>query len=843
MSRSCRLVAIVGVCLIVGASGITARAAESGPQGPAAKRQLSVADYARAERFIDPNFSKLIFKVGVEPNWIEESDRFWYKIDTRDGKVFVLVDPARSKRAPAFDHARLAAALSTARAELAAEEAAKEKPEPEEGEEQPKPSPPQPTAVDPAKLPFDTLEFSEDGDAIVFAVGDRGWTCGIVRYECSSEPGTPDASHELKSPDEKWALFTNENDLWVRPLGEGVPEPASGEGEEGDEADEKETDDGRIRLTDDGEPYYDYSAEPEGRTTAILEQRMGIKKPPSALWSPNSKKVLTARLDQREVGEFHLVQGVPTEGHRPVHYSYRMAIPGDENVPLAEMVIIDVPSGNRTAVDFEPLNAIYATPFAFKEVWWSEDGDRVYFVSHDRGDRRLRLVEADPATGSARVVIEERGATHLDLNVDMVSMFAIGPNVRLLNTRNEVIWFSQRDGWGHLYLYDLVDGALKNRITGGSWVVRDIVHVDEEAGTITFTAGGREEGRDPYLRQLYSVNLDGSGLRLLSSENSDHFVVASSSGSYLVDNYSTIDTVPMAVVRAADGSVVLELEEADFESLLATGWQWPERFRVKADDGVTDLYGVLFKPIGFDPEKSYPVLDDIYPGPQVSRVPKSYFPFAWGVGNAQAHAELGFVVFMVDGRGTSLRSKAFHDYSYRQMQQAGTLEDHIAAMRQVAVDHPYMDLDRVGIYGWSGGGFASVRAMLAHSDFYKVAVSGAGNHDQRSYVADWGEKYHGLPADTDYEAQANESLAANLEGKLLLVMPELDDNVHPTQTVQLIDALIKANRDFDLIFLPGEHHGPVATNNYFMRRRWDYFVRHLLDAEPPPNYVIKPSTP
>jgi len=572
-----------------------------------------------------------------------------------------------------------------------------------------------------------------------------------------------------------------------------------------------------------------------------MEKRFGVRRPPSALWSPDSSKIVTHHLDQREVGEFHLVQGVPTEGHRPVHYSYRMAVPGDTAYPMASLVVIDAASGARTAIDFEPMATDYMSAFASKEVWWSEDGSRLFFIFRDRGDRRARLVEANPKTGDTRVIIDERSATHLDLSPDIYTMMMVGPTIRVLESRGEVIWFSERDGWGHLYLYDLATGELKHQITSGPWLVRGLVHVDETAGRIWFVAGGREEGRDPYLRHLYSINLDGSDLRLLSPEDADHDIFASESGSFFVDNYSRIDMAPVSVLRSAEGKVVISLEEADIEPLLATGWRYPERFKVKAADGVTDIYGILIKPIDFDPDKKYPVLDDIYPGPQVTRVPTVFPPappFPWG--DDQALAELGFVVFMVDGRGTPLRSKAFHDYSYRNLQSAGGLEDHIAALEQLAADHPYLDLDRVGIFGWSGGGFASVRAMLAYPEFYKVAVSGAGNHDQRSYVAGWGEKYHGLTTDTDYEAQANESLAANLKGKLLLVMPELDDNVNPTNTVQLIDVLIKADRDFDLILLPGEHHGPMGTTAYFTRRRWDYFVEHLLGAEPPANYSVEP---
>jgi dipeptidyl aminopeptidase/acylaminoacyl peptidase len=442
----------------------------------------------------------------------------------------------------------------------------------------------------------------------------------------------------------------------------------------------------------------------------------------------------------------------------------------------------------------------------------------------------MRLFEADPATGETRLLAEERSATQIDLNVTL----GMPPNVRVLEDRGEVIWFSERDGWGHLYLYDLADGSLKRQITSGPWLVRQIVHVDEASGTIWFTAGGREDGRDPYYPHLYSIKTDGSGLRLLTREDAYHQITAADSGDFFIDTYSRVDLPSVTVLRSPDGAVVLELEEAFIEPLLATGWQYPVWFKAKAADGVTDIYGVMFRPTDFDPEKMYPVIDDIYPGPQANRVQKTFSPG----GESQSLAELGFVVIMVDGRGTPFRSKAFHDFSYRNLQSGGGIDDHIAAFKQLSYQHPYLDLDRVGIYGWSGGGFASVNAMLHHPEFYKVAVSGAGNHDQRSYVALWGEKYHGLPADTEYIQQANSTHAAKLEGKLLLLMPEIDDNVHPTQTVRLIDALIKANKDFDMVLLPGTHHAPLTVMPYITRRRWDYFVEHLLGAEPPEGYRI-----
>jgi dipeptidyl aminopeptidase/acylaminoacyl peptidase len=386
--------------------------------------------------------------------------------------------------------------------------------------------------------------------------------------------------------------------------------------------------------------------------------------------------------------------------------------------------------------------------------------------------------------------------------------------------------------------------------------VRDVVRVDQEARTLYFTAGGREPGRDPYYRHLYRVQLDGAGLELLTPEDAEHAVSLSPSGAYLVDSYSRLDQPPVTVLRAADGRLVLELETADVSGLLARGWRYPERFHVKARDGVTDLYGSIIRPTSYEPTKRYPVLDAIYPGPQTIRTPKAFPEPTAGFWQDQALAELGFIVVTIDGLGTPWRSRAFHDVAAgASFGEAGGLIDHVVGLKQLGARDPSLDLDRVGIYGHSGGGYASARALLTFPDFYKVAVSSAGNHDQRSYTADWGERYIGLPDGDNYQRAANARLAGNLKGKLLLVYGDMDDNVHAAMTLQLVDALIAANRDFDLLVLPNHNHlffdlrkgldryreerSVRGISRYFVRRRWDYFVRHLLGKEPPAGYAIR----
>jgi dipeptidyl aminopeptidase/acylaminoacyl peptidase len=409
----------------------------------------------------------------------------------------------------------------------------------------------------------------------------------------------------------------------------------------------------------------------------------------------------------------------------------------------------------------------------------------------------------------------------------------------VLPASREVLWWSPRDNWGHLYLYDLESGALKRQITRGDWNVAELLHVDDKTRTLYFTGVGREKGRDPYFQHLYRIGLDGQGLTLLTPEDANHTISVSPDAQYLVDTYSTPATPPTSVLRRMSGERRLELERADISRLTATGWKPPTPIVVKARDGQTDLYGLMFTPTTLDPARKYPIVNYIYPGPWGSSVGSRSFSPARG--DHQALAELGFVVVAIDGMGTEWRSKKFADFYYSNMGD-NTIPDQIAGMRELAKRHPYIDIERAGIWGHSGGGFAAAAAMFRHPEFFKVGVSQAGNHDNRNYEDDWGERFQGLlrrEGERDnYESQANQLVAANLRGKLLLAHGAMDNNVPIYNTYLVVDALIKANKDFDLIVLPQQRHGFGADNNYMMRRRWDYFVRHLLGAEPPQEYKI-----
>jgi len=782
-----------------GATALVTMTLCAGGLAGAREQALTREDYARAEQFLSWNAVKLARNLDVTPNWIEKSERFWFKNETADGKEFLVVDAEKGTSEPAFDHARLAAALSEGAGKAYAAN----------------------------KLPFETLAFVRGGTAIEFDVEKDHWSCELKGYTCKKSAAAKPSGGEVVSPDKKWAVFVKEHNLFLRSM-----------------ATKQES-----ALTTDGKKDDEYAVQPESNTSAISSRiLLGKNQPIEAIWSPDSKKVITYRLDQTKVREAYLIQSVaPGEigAARPVLYSYHYPFPGDKNVPLLKYVIFDLTSKSPEIAVNEPaleLNAF--TPMDFHWVWWGRDGKSVYLLQKDRPNRTLKLNVAD-ASGAVRTIVEEHGATQIEPTPE----FGDAPLVRVLGDGAEVIWFSERDGWGHLYLYDAKTGKLKNQITSGAWLVRGIEHVDEAKRWVYFSAAGREKGEDPYLRHLYRVRLDGSGLELLTPESGDHNVTFSASGKYFFDAYSRADVAPVFVVRSANGNVVREVAKADIGELMAKGWTTPEPFQAKAADGVTDIYGVIYKPANFDAAKKYPVLDSIYPGPQSGRVPKTLFGKGRSgcfdaYGQAPALAQLGFVVITVDGRGTPLRSKAFHDYSYGKLGDAGGLEDHVAAIKQLAEKYPYMDLTRVGMYGHSGGGYGTVRAMLTYPDFYKVGVASSGEHDMRGYLAEWGEKYEGPLEGENYVEASNPALAltAKLKGKLLIAWGDMDDNVPPSLELQLVHSLIKTNQDFDTLVLPNRNHS-LLNDPYFIRRLWDYLVRNLMGKEPPQGYEIKNGSP
>ena len=752
-------------------------------------RALTAADYARAEKWMGYNTAPLVYRGAVRPNWLAD-ERFWYRLTTAEGNEFVLIDPVKGTRAPAFDHAKLATALSAAAG----------------------------ATFDARHLPFTEFEMNPDGQLISFGLRGRQWKCDLQANQCTAENSAPTAGQraprgfgarlDVVSPDKKHSAFIKDYNLWVRDLATG-----------------KET-----QLTTDGVKDFGYATDNAGW---IHSDRAVL------LWSPDSKKIATFQQDQRGVGEMYLVD---TKVGHPNLQAWKYPLPGDAVVTTIQRVIIEVAGPRVIRLKLPPdqhrstlCDDVRCRGSEWEDVEWSADSSRLAFVSTTRDHKQANLRLADAASGSIRDVLEEKVATQFESGQGSV-------NWRYLADTNELIWFSERDNWGHLYLYDANNGKLKNTITSGEWAVTELLRVDEKNRVLYFLGLGREQGRNPYFAHLYRVGFDGRNLALLTPEAGNHDITLSPSGRYFVDNYSQPDVAPVTVLRDADGKLITTVEKADITRLLAAGWKPPVPISVKGRDGETDIYGLMFKPTNLDPTKKYPIVNHIYPGPQGGSV--GSWGFVASRGDTQALADLGFIVVEIEGMGNPLRSKKFHDAYYGNLGD-NTLPDQVSGMKQLAGRYSFIDIDRAGIYGHSGGGFATAGAMFRYPDFFKVGIAESGNHDNRMYEDDWGERYHGLlerKADgtTNYDDQANQNLAKNLKGHLLLAHGTMDDNVPPNNTLLVVDALVKANKDFDLLMLPNQRHGYGAASNYMTRRRWDYFVRYLLGAEPPLNYEMRP---
>ncbi len=602
------------------------------------------------------------------------------------------------------------------------------------------------------------------------------------------------------SPDGKKQVYIKDWNLWVKDVASG-----------------KET-----QLTTDGVKDFGYATDNAGWRKSDR---------PVVLWSPDSKKIATYQQDQRHVSDMYLTS---TNVGAPRLEAWKYPLPQDKEIIKIYRNVIDVETGRMVKFKMNAddrrgtLCDDIVCGGSWGDVRWSPDATKIAFVSTDRAHKEAKFRIADVATGDIREVFEEKVATQYESGQGE-------ENWHYFPATNEAIWYSERDDWGHLYLYDLATGRVKNQITKGNWVVTRILKVDEAARTIYFEANGREPGRDPYFSHFYKINFDGNGLSLLTPEDGTHQVSLSPDGRYFVDSFSKPDVPQTSVLRDMNGRLIAELEKVDITRLKAAGWKPPMPITVKDRNNKWDLYGLMFTPTNLDPSKKYPIVNYIYPGPQGGGVGTRAFGASRS--DHQALAELGFIVVIIDGTCNPDRSKSFHDACYGNMAD-NTLEDQIAGIKQLAAKYPYMDIDRVGMWGHSGGGFATAAALFRYPDFYKVGVSQAGNHDNRNYEDDWGERYIGLMVGDNYEKQANQLYAKNLKGKLLLSHGGMDDNVPPSNTYLVVDALVKANKDFDLIIFPNARHGYAGDNNYMMRRRWDYFVKHLAGAEPPKEYKV-----
>ena len=621
---------------------------------------------------------------------------------------------------------------------------------------------------------------------------------------------------EFTSPDGKKSIYVKNYNLWVKDL---VTNKSK-------------------QLTFDGYEDYGYGINNAGW---IKNDRPVLK------WSPDSKIIATFRQDARGVGEMYLA--TTNVGH-PKLEKWKYTLPGDEKIFEIERIFIDVDSGKITNLkmgrDFQrstTTDHIADRDGSLLDANFSADSKKLAFISSTRDHKEAHLKIADVKTGNIKSIYKEITKTYYESGVS-------GENWRVFFKSNEFLWYSEKDNWGHLYLHDLKTGKLKNKITSGNWLVRDVLHVDEISREIFFTAGGKEEG-NPYHVYLYKVNFDGSELTCLTPEKGTHSINPSENWDYFTTTYSTTENPPITILKDRNGKTLKEINKVNVTELFNNNWQKPIEFSVKARDNITDLYGIIHLPSFYDENQKYPVLNYIYPGPQAGSVRN--YSFYTTRRDFQSLAELGFVVIALDAMGTPGRSKSFHDAYYGNMGDNG-LPDNIKAIKDLSKQYKGMDIERVGIWGHSGGGFASTRAILEYPNFYDVAVSSAGNHDNRNYEADWGEKWQGLlenididdnerPNDydftkTNYDNQANQLLAKNLKGKLLLAHGNLDNNVPPYNTLLVVEELIKANKDFDLIIFPNKRHGFGDQSNYFMRRKWDYFVKHLKGLNPPSNFSL-----
>ena len=749
--------------------------------GSAQTRAAVTADtYSRAERFLNYNTTPLVANGPVRANWLP-GDRFWYRNQGAAAAEFFLVDAVKATKAPAFNHAAVATALT----------AAMGKP------------------VTAARLPFQQITFDADLASFSFDADGRRWTCDVQGTKCASGDRPAAVPNSDLSPNGKYAAYIKDWNLWVRDMTTGADK----------------------QLTTDGVKDYGYATDNAG---------WRFSSRPVLKWSPDSRKIATFQQDQRRTSEMYLVN---TVAGPPTLSAWKYPLPGDEHVTMIERVIIDVEAATvvRVKMGQDQHRSTICDDILcggeWADVQWNPDGSQIAFVSTSRNHQQANLRVADAASGVMREVLEEKSETFLESGNGRV-------NWRYLPGSNEAIWFSQKDNWGQLYLHDAQSGKQKSQLTSGDGNVTQLLRVDEPSRTLYYMGVGKESGRDPYFRHFYRQSMDGKPAQLLTPEDADHDVSLSPSGQYFVDNFSRPDVPTTSVLRDHTGKTILQLEKMDISRLLATGWKPPMPITVKDRGGAGLLYGLLYRPTNFDPSKKYPIINNIYPGPQTGSVGSRQFSAARG--DTQAIAELGFVVVQIDGMGTPWRSKRFHAAYYGNMGD-NTLPDQVAGMRELAARYPWIDLERAGIYGHSGGGFATAAAIFRYPDFFKVGVSQAGNHDNRVYEDDWAEKWQGLlekraDGTTNYDNQANQLVAHQLKGKLLLAHGSMDANVPFYSTLLVVDALIKANKDFDLIIFPNRGHG-FGSEPYMIRRRWDYFVRHLMGVEPPAYEMKGPQAP
>jgi dipeptidyl-peptidase 4 len=753
-----------------------------------------LARYRRAAEIQAANDHRWILNETVVPHWIPGRDQFWYQRELAEGHRFTTVDAATGARSDAFDHAQLAKALS--------ERTGK--------------------SFDPNALPLYNVTFDADG-VVRFTTLGKPWR--FDRAGALSEDATPRGNYAL-SPDGRLGIFAKDANLWVEDMKTGA----------------------RTQLTFDGETDYAYGAPPAARSSSSPT--------PCVVWSSDSKRIFTAQTDDRKVLDLPIIDFAPRDGIRPKDIHTKVALAGDANVTTFRLLIIDVATSRQIAIRYPPVPAVRMndSPTEGNRAWWGADSKVAYFVDIERGEKVVHVTAVDAGSGAARELFSERSDAYVELGSDVYAPASIRP----LPKSNQLIWYSERSGWAHLYLYNLATGKLLRPLTRGNWLVRNILGVDETRREVYISIAGLTPRKNLYYREIAKVSLDTGAMQVLSSSDADHEVLEAGGGSseaaeleilagadpnslvgfapsgrYFVETVSTAGLPAKTVLRDREGKLIATIEDGD-AARIPRSWRWPEVTSLISADGKTEINALVFKPSDYDPARKYPVIDYIYGGPQIAYVPTGFAQGAYL--DAASLAELGFVTVMIDGRGTAQRSRDFHTASYGKAETASNLDDHIAGIRQLAAADPAIDTSRVGIIGFSAGGYMTASAMLRYPDFFKVGIAASGNHDQRLFWNTWSERYEGYPVGDNYKSQANLTYAANLKGKLLLVHGLLDSGVHPAAVFQLEQALIDNNKDFDLLLFPRSHHD---IPGYGTRRTWDYFVTNLAGESPPHEFSLK----
>lgn len=780
--------------------------------------EVTAEDYAAATALLEGNAVNLVKNLSVVPHWLGDSSRFWYKRDGILGTEYVVVDSTNGEKIPAFDQVALAGALSKALD--------------------------QEITANALGLSGETINASLSE---LTAVADtKEINCNLVSMSCQAFDSTPTPQDVLASSTGAYLLKAAQHNLVLV---------------------EKTTGSER-QLTVDGEPYMSWGKLPDSGLIVIQIKKHGLKMPPvGAQFSPDDRYLVASLNDERKVETVPFVEWVPTDGSlRPIVHEVRHPYTGDQETSESSLWVFDLESGGRKEIKFP--DGYFFGGIDSNVIGWSVDRGQAFVIARTFGSQKAALFLTDLDSGQTSMLIEETSGTRAQTN----SVEYNRGNFRIINDGNEVVWYSDRTGWGHLYLYDAQTGVLKNSITTGDWLVQDIHALDLDRREIYFTGGGRESGRDPYYRHLYRASLDGGEVTLLTPPNADHefapdptelfrlLMRASDPAAIIrpdlgvfIDTWSTVDSAPITALRSTrDGSLITTLETADASALFSAGWQAPVRQTVKAADGETDIYTVYFPPAKQMPGQKHPVIDAVYGGPQVIVAPRNFKDAAFGPNptGQQALTRLGFAVVTTDGRGTPLRDNAFRDAGYTEFTQVA-IDDHVEAIKQLAVKYPQIDTERVGIYGWSWGGTFTAQAMLSRPEFYDVGMTGAGVYDYAALYPGF-ESFTGIPEYSDGSSIRTEpsekpvnwdklditAMAPNLQGKMLIIYGDMDENVPQSQAFRLIDALVRANKPYDLLYLPNATHG-VFREGYTLQRTFDYFVEHLMDAEPPAGVTVE----